>query len=787
MADDAYDYVVESFYTEYKLDVDTLNDIIKEYRITTSESERFKLLMQFKRLYPEFKGDTLSGNINIPPTVKKQVYFVQPPRNKETGRALVYYSLKSRMLTTLRDHRGEVKKLMKAAKKAGDNVLASRYNAMQNAIKVIMNTEYGASGNKLFAHYDPDIAGAVTYLSRTLIHFLTRTLEESTTMYVDERFYNENKQLIDKLQSIQCIQSVDKPILTNEAIFKNRVRVIRRVFDDEYNVLTNDLWCIHIEKSQVIYQDTDSNYYINPYIQKYYNRKDMTPTDIKECMVSMMAHNTLINNFAIATINRTPIGLGFEGAFIVCRYFYRKKKYYGKKYEEDMLATIPEGEQWTPTRSCEPLPNGDYIYLDNKLLLGNANIVAHGKSRLETSEATPKVVNFLDYINGQGIKCTGVNLARRDQYKFINYYHMVVIKDDMKLIARDKDNKWYKTTPASMKDSVRKITDRFREVAQQYELIARGEDDTFPKDNFKLIDFSRPLPYRKAKQGRAKSIVERMVESETDLKDFIPEDGERINVVVILDEETRQLRLTGVAGMGNVAGRSRTVEELLASTRKDNPGDSEELINAKACAQLDFKYYMKSLADAMALYVVDEYYPDYIRRINEGYYETEAEIEKVVDMLQKKIGAIILQEYYPSKTSVKSTLSKCDRDGIADVKREFKTYAKGVSYDNSTYKYTKKLIDNARTLSDEDIVSRKNEIISKLEKRKEKLTEEHNSAKYVYSMLSTNKLDSPDFDVIDYQIKHKLGDDPKVEYEDFIRDRAKNIEYYTQALAEWGL
>lgn len=796
-----YDYVVESFYTEYKLDTAALCALLIEYENETSESRKFEIYLDFKKLYPEYSKDNLNG-LTVEElkerhkTVKKKIWFVQPPRDPDTGKPLYFYSLKSRLLTGLRNLRKEVKVLQKQAGSSGDKVNEVRYNAMQLAIKIIMNTEYGASGNKLFAHYDPDIAGAVTYLSRTLIGFLTKTLE-GETFYVDKRFLDENKQVIDRLLSIKYIKDITPiPTTTSDlVIFDNRVRVLRRVFDDTYKLLDKNLYKLTVERSQVIYQDTDSNYYINPYIQKYYTSEHMTPTDIKECMVSMSAHNDFINNLAVAIINRTPVGLGFEGAFIICRYFHRKKKYYGKKYDDSLLPDIPEGKRWSPKLSCAPMDNGDYIYLDDAILLSHNDVVAHGKQKQNSG-----VVNYLDYIKEQGIKCTGVNLARRDQYKFINYYHMKVIQSDMRLIEKINGS-WALVKEKSLKDLVHDITEHFKSIAQTYIDIANGKIKEIPKGLFKLIDFSRPKIYDESKQGPMQKIVKRMKKDEERMKEdeeskqYIPENGERINIVVVMSDDAKNRRLKGSAGMGQTGERSFRVEELIDETKKKlwrqytaqklgtniDPNTialkdcikcelDENYVDAIACSQLDFKYYMKSLADAMALYTVDEEFPNEIQQINQGTFMGDE--EKFIDKLQKAIGKSILDEYYPPKTKIATRISRIDKMKPKKIKG------------GATNKYPATRDQYIEMTSDELVEDNVERIRADAEMELSKAKQLFKAVSHVYSMIETDKLLAPSLDnELEERIYKELGDNEE-KYDTALQSHNKSIKIYERILNE---
>ena len=74
-----YDYIVESFYCEYKLDVKELKSIQMQFKSTNNTIEQQFLINEFHRLYPEYKSDNII-HADIPETIMKKAYFV--PQNK---------------------------------------------------------------------------------------------------------------------------------------------------------------------------------------------------------------------------------------------------------------------------------------------------------------------------------------------------------------------------------------------------------------------------------------------------------------------------------------------------------------------------------------------------------------------------------------------------------------------------------------------------------------------------------------------------------------------------------
>lgn len=664
-----YDYIVESFYCEYKLDVKELKSIQAQFKSTNNPIEQQFLINEFHRLYPEFTSDNIAA-ATIPDTITKKAYFVQSPKGKD-GLPSIHYSLKEKMLSDFRATRSRVKKEMAHAAEIGDKVGEVRFNAKQLAIKVVCNSEYGASNNEYFAHYDPDVAAAVTYASRQLIKFLTNNIEASA-LYVDQKFLDDNKKQIDVLKEIDCI-SVE--LYNGSDLFEKRRHVLRRIFDDAYNIVCPQVFKINIKPSTVCYQDTDSNYYRNDYITNYFTKLDddyvCSPETIDECMHAMLYHNQLIANFAKSTIQRRPYALGFEGAFIICRYLNRKKKYYGIKWGDDAELRLgcklpPEAYDkngylikdyskfWKPKETVIPQPNGEYIYLDVDQLLN-------------------KGVNYLDYIHDQNVKCTGVDLARRDQYKFINFFHMMVLQKDLRLMRYLGDDEWKVfSKEESMKTIVDDIIESFRTIIDTYSDIANLKTDKHPEINFKITDFSKNGAYRQGKQNAVSTIVRRL-KAEGKTK-YIPTVGERMSYVTILDEKTEQERLMGKSANGNLSDRSYVIQELLDILYIKYPEEEfnnaikksnlkltyEDYINAKSICMLDFKYYLECLCKSMALYIVGDLYPDVIKEIDDGLIDVKTAGQKI-SKLQSDIAKSYIKQYFYTGRDISKNLNNAEK------------------------------------------------------------------------------------------------------------------------------
>ena len=420
--------------------------------------------------YENIINNMYSGNFSIDDimnsigdTEKKQLYTVQSPRDEKTNLVTVHYSLKEKMLSDLRSLRSKVKKQMEAATNPLDK---NRYNSKQLAIKVMCNSEYGASNSSYFPYYDTLIGGATTAASRCLIGFLTDVLG-ADKLYTDKAFIDRNKEQLELLKRYKVLTYKEETI-HNETEFVNTCRrhSLRILFDQYYNLINNKVWVIKIEPSRVVYQDTDSNYYTNAYIRGLMTENE-TPEIINTKMSLLMAHNKLIGDFIEKAIYRKPISVGFEGAFIVARYFNVKKKYYGVVWNDKMQSFMPPecyrdgvlikdySEYWKPAKTTYPLPNGDYIKI-------NIDDLVHSNK------------DKLKMIKGQNIKCTGVDLARRDQYKFINANHIKVIQNDLHFLKYLGCNQWVDISNTNMLDIVIGLLKYFK---AQFNQICKLVDD----------------------------------------------------------------------------------------------------------------------------------------------------------------------------------------------------------------------------------------------------------------------------------------------------------------------
>ena len=602
-------FIIETFRSEFKNDKQAIEKNLQamvanmknikesekqgnEIELEKQENIKEELIKELAKLYPSYYVD-IANNIydkhkeditkytkDITPTEIKQLYVVQSPRDDKNIVSL-HYSLKEKMLSDLRALRSKVKKQME---NATDSLSKNRYNSKQLAIKVMCNSEYGASNSPYFPYYDTLIGGATTAASRCLINFLTTTLE-ATKLYVSKRFIDANINYINELAKYKVLSyepfKMDNYKSLNEFMKKNRRYSLRELYNEYYDVITTDIYVINIEPSRVVYQDTDSNYYTNDYIrtiltpddkhknnslQNYYCKYDLNNTDEKELLKEtpaiinmkmnlLLNHNNLFGNFIKDSILRKPISVGFEGAFIIARYFNVKKKYYGVVWNDGMKSylndecydinnkypiesinnkilkydydiTLSDGSKaWNPAKTSYPLPNGDYIRVDmEKLLHSNTD--------------------KLKYIKSQNVKCTGVDLARRDQYKFINANHIRLIQNDLHFLKYLGFNKWEDVSNVNMYDVVMNLLQEFNKQLSHINnivncMLENKEYDYDISTLYNLSDYAKDITFKYIKVNKLHCLDDGYTDNYYNIKDINGKDSE-----VIITESGELLKLT---------------------------------------------------------------------------------------------------------------------------------------------------------------------------------------------------------------------------------------------------
>ena len=145
------------------------------------------------------------------------------------------------LMHTLFNTRKKYKDEMITLKKSGGNKhMISMLNTKQNAIKVLLNSLYGAAGNAYFRYYDLRIAEGITKTGQLAIRWIERKINE-------------------KFNSILNTNNIDYVIASDtDSVMVNFGPIVKELYDGQDTVKT------------IQYLDKICNEVIQPYIQKCY-------------------------------------------------------------------------------------------------------------------------------------------------------------------------------------------------------------------------------------------------------------------------------------------------------------------------------------------------------------------------------------------------------------------------------------------------------------------------------------------------------------------------------------
>ena len=723
--------------------------------------------------------------MQIPARVLFPIYFIQSPKDEKTNLPIIHYSLKEKMLSDLRAKRSAVKKI-----KPRNLTEKKQLNAKQLAIKIVMNSEYGQTGSDLFAHYDSDVGAAVTFASRKCIAELTSCLL-SEHFYVDDSYQtNEHFLYLQEICKRFGDESVKLEYISYEPTFesalegtqrsKEDVDRIKTCFDENGNFVQsidifseidyklpprrlttskiytqlrnqykNDpqskimVWRLTLPKSELVYQDTDSNYYTNEHLISLWDV--LNPDTINEIMKTLFEHDSLLGDLISGIINRRPIGVGWEGAFVVARYLNKKKKYYGKKWtipgEGGLMKstiTIPRSKDYEMneyekehskavndetveiTYDWRHLPEDYEQYLTLKkgdnYQTYNCLIPYRDGSYFKVKDFPSEGVDPLDYVNSHGIKCTGVDLARRDQFKFININNMLMYQNDLKYCEADVND----INTLEVKNPIKYKLEKVRLTSVVEKLMNDFKNVTF--GDYELEAYTRTKSMKSDKKTEVKDIVNKLKEEimraptqeiKIALEGVMPHEGERTSYVMISPNNKYSI-VSGdkVVDKGYILGHllnkpleynsnglrqyrvllKDEYEEL--TSRKIRPkifkkidamyvpmlGEPEPftpntffvieyIIMTKQMIfdSLDLRYYYERLADVLCNYVVIEHNPNIVNYINGVYAEehpekSDKEIEGDMDSLikdtRKQLVKAFIDAAFPQSHEVKKRVGK---------------------------------------------------------------------------------------------------------------------------------
>jgi len=250
--------------------------------------------------------------------IQWKTYYAQSPR--ENGQIIEHYSPQAKFLTDLRFLRDRMKKLGSEAKtrasklsgpdKAKALADAIIYDVRQNVVKTLMNTEYGTNNASTAAHWDQDTAATVTWCSRRLAEFLRKLLTVDSVTIPDPIDISKITQYG---FSIEPTEKHDPYLIDEKIILEKRP--------------VKQWWKVKLRPCDLVYQDTDSNYYLANAIIDYHSGMNDPLECVKTTWHAILNYNDIMATILEMLVDRWPIGVSCDGGGTVGYWSNNKKQY----------------------------------------------------------------------------------------------------------------------------------------------------------------------------------------------------------------------------------------------------------------------------------------------------------------------------------------------------------------------------------------------------------------------------------------------------------------------------
>jgi len=508
--------------------------------------------------------------------IRWKTFYVQSPRDGK-GRIETHYSIQERMLTDLRTERDRVKREMGNCDKAIRAVPASSpdrearisklktdkviFNARQISVKTLMNSEYGSGNNDVYPHFDQDTAATVTWCSRRLAEFLRRVLTCDFFLVPDyivdrreevggrpgdgkagdgkaggtgKEWRYPFRELIDRLSRYGfAIEDWTGEVSDDAWRHPNGTTMISTHIMTE-KVPVKRWYRLNTPTSMLVYQDTDSNYYKVPVIERVNDDIDDSLVRAKTIMHALLDHNDLYATLVGGLVNRWPIAVSCDGAFLTGYWSPLKKQYMGMK---------------------APISHSGIDEMTTDLLFPRLNDRREGEA----------VSRFLERKN---IKVTGYLIVRRETPDYVVNYLFQLLAD---LLAFREGNDALKIAKGIVDECVKMIGSVDAESAKR---------------------FSKPGKYKPLTKNDVKEIVDRLRDEGKD--DLIPPQFSVVRYVLLADPVTSSAsyQARGKVVSGGKRKRMRLLSELNGKVDLDVPYYVQKM--ASALASLVFEEIIDS-------------------------------------------------------------------------------------------------------------------------------------------------------------------------------------------------
>ncbi len=152
-------------------------------------------------------------------------------------------SFYSKMIQKMFNSRIEYRRLLKVAKESGDKEGARKYDLMQKAVKIAMNSLFGAMGNEWFRYFDVENAESITLTGQFLIQYVAIKMNE----YLNSLLKTENKDFIiasdtDSIYlNMELLVKETCPTKTNEQIVNFLDKICKSYIEPKLDDIFTDI------------------------------------------------------------------------------------------------------------------------------------------------------------------------------------------------------------------------------------------------------------------------------------------------------------------------------------------------------------------------------------------------------------------------------------------------------------------------------------------------------------------------------------------------------------------
>jgi DNA polymerase elongation subunit (family B) len=584
-----------------------------------------------------------------------RTYFVEAPRGLD-GKVIEHYSIQNIILSMLRVKRNEAKAMMKKhygtmkaiIKQLKDPNVPNRqeleqardrakvegdtYNSKQLALKIAANSEYGAGASSMFAHVDRDVAATVTFCSRRLAETLRRILQTGSHL-IPDLVADKVRPYSEKLKSIgtDLVPITPEPNQTWTDI-NGKPILDRAVVEERYMAVTGtpvkQWYMFVVPASNVVYQDTDSNYY---YVQVIINMvKHITNLEdrFQTGMELLLLQNDMMAFLLPMMINLPPIGLGCDGSFVVSYNLPRMKHYIGIFITHDRYdADHPKAGKFIIPQL--PVTFDDY----------------------ETEHTKPGFM-FSRYMESKSVKAKGMCLVRRDTQEYVK---MGILKACQHTLSPYGINGILDESKKIIKDCIEGIPKE-------------------PKEH--IVWYSRRQKFNPGRNNDVAFIVERLArEGREDLK---PQPFESVQFVITKPKSESASVVDRRFAKGSIAPTTGKRQRMKLVKELDSG------------AELDVRTYAIRMATTLSTLITSEVLDRRIKiALQEGNREEEARLHNLQDLfteytnsgnkdglkkifvkIQKEVMVELLGPYYIIEGKTKE-----QKKEASDLIREFADYA----------------------------------------------------------------------------------------------------------------